>query len=739
VFVHGFRIPKIRGLVETGVDGGAAGGIDAAPPSSSLAISLPTVVKSKNLLYSSRMPNRFAVLTCALAFCLLGASAQNVDAAFPAGDTFRVIADSISIGKEKFSARLDAIRAEGREPLGLVLAGGSARAYAHIGVIQVLEDAGIRPDFIVANSMGAVVGMLYAAGVSPDTIAQIVGAVPLEFYFNLVLPTKGGIINADPFVGAVKEMVGDLDLSDTPIPIIVTGEDLKTRRQVELSAGEFSKAMATTFAMPAIFEPVPFGEFLLVDGGSTNLVPVEIAAKYSSRLIVSTAFYDKKMNYGNLLSVLSRTFDIGKTRSGIKALLAVSPIVIRNDVENISYMQFSSPAAIIELGRESALASIDEILGALPASSRSRRMPPELIEARAAFDLSIPRTLARLSRGALPDVVPSVRYKLRYKLFDAFERSAMELDGQMYGGLALSAAARMVRASVSSIMGLSGDPGRQWAVTMGMLANPFDTFLARTELRLWGDFGSLPEFFLEPDSLEILADLSWSSKGEGVVVRPSLSASIDYALDSGALGWETRAELTLDAGFGDRPLPPGAWAGFVSARAGAFADTLAEPGGSPRYGPEMTLKLGVARLGIAYRDGAALRGRVTGRFDMSGRGLSLERGDAYRGNALAGAAPIVIAANMEFVWLAKSLEFNAAELFLVKNMELGPYFDAVWLAGGGSGSTLNPDAFSLGLSYGTTLSFAGLAPIDLSLFLGLDNSGYPVLGVRAGRLFPAVK
>ena len=685
------------------------------------------------------MLNRLAVLICALTFCLSGASAQNVDTAFPADDTFRVIADSISIGREKFSARLDEIRAEGREPLGLVLAGGSARAYAHIGVIQVLEDAGIRPDFIVANSMGAVIGMLYAAGISPDTIAKIVGAVPPEFYFNLVLPTKGGIINADPFVGAVKEMVGDLDLSGTPIPIIVTGEDLRTRRLVELSAGEFSKAMTTTFAMPAIFEPVPFGEFLLVDGGSTNLVPVEIAAKYSSLLIVSTAFYNKDMNYGNLLSVLNRTFDIGKTRSGIKALLEVSPIVIRNNVENISYMQFSSPVAIIERGRESAQASIDEILKVLPATSKNRRMPPELIKARAMYDLSISPILARLRRGALPDVVPSVRYKLRYKLVDTFERSAMELDSQMYGGLALSAAAGMVRASASSIMGLSGDPGRQWAATVGMLVNPFDTFLAEAELRLWGDFRAMPAFFLKPASLEILTDLSWSSKGEEIVARPSLSAFLDYALDSGALGWETRAEVTLDAGLGDKPLAQGTWAGFVSARAGAFADTLAEPGGSPRYGPEMTLKTGIAYLGGARIGGAALRGRVAGRFDMSGRGLSLERGDAYRGNALAGAAPIVIAANMELVWLAKSLEFDAAELFLVKNMELGPYFDAVWLAGGGSDSTLNPDAFSLGLSYGTTLSFAGLTPIDLSLFLGLDNTGYLVFGVRAGRLFPAFK
>ena len=97
---------------------------------------------------------------------IAGAQAQNVDTVFPENDTFRVIAEPITVGVDAFSARLDKIRAEGREPIGLVLAGGSARAYAHIGVLQALEDAGIRPDFIVANSMGAVVGMLYAAGLS---------------------------------------------------------------------------------------------------------------------------------------------------------------------------------------------------------------------------------------------------------------------------------------------------------------------------------------------------------------------------------------------------------------------------------------------------------------------------------------------------------------------------------------------------------------------------------------------
>jgi NTE family protein len=68
---------------------------------------------------------------------------------------------------EAFSSKMEAIKALGREPLGLVLAGGSARAYAYIGMLEVLEERGIYPDFIVANSMGAIIGLLYAAGLSP--------------------------------------------------------------------------------------------------------------------------------------------------------------------------------------------------------------------------------------------------------------------------------------------------------------------------------------------------------------------------------------------------------------------------------------------------------------------------------------------------------------------------------------------------------------------------------------------
>ncbi|PKL05945.1 MAG: hypothetical protein CVV53_06875, partial [Spirochaetae bacterium HGW-Spirochaetae-9] len=467
------------------------------------------------LLYSSTMKYR----RIAVAFLLISALGkvfpQGVDRAFPPDDTLRVIVDPIPFGVEAFEARLERIREEeGRELLGLVLAGGSARAFAHIGVIQELEAAGIRPDFIVANSMGAVIGMLYAAGIPPARMADIVSALPLENYLSPVLPTKGGIIHADAFTAAVEMMVGSQDLSKAPIPIIVTAEDLRTRRQVELAAGEFARVMAATFAMPAIFEPAALGDFLLVDGGSTNLVPVEIAARHSSFLIVSTALYNKSMSFGNPLTVLNRTFDIGKTRAGMEDLLVVRPFVIRNDVEEISYMEFSSPEAIIERGRLSALDSIGTFAGLLPPSALHRPLSPELAAARALYEERIPARLADLRQGILPSLPASLRFTLKATILDAFEPSPMDLDGQAYLGLAMVGSAGKAKATLSSIVGLSGLAGREWGLAAGISANPIGAFHASAELRLWGDFGQAADLFLEAKSVETLATLSWSSRSD---------------------------------------------------------------------------------------------------------------------------------------------------------------------------------------------------------------------------------
>ena len=206
-----------------------------------------------------------ALAMLALAAPLAGAQPRDI---METATDLRMIATPIRPGEARLLERLDAVRAQGREPLALVLSGGSARAYAHIGALRVLEKAGIVPDLVVANSMGAIIGLLYASGFSPDDIERMIAALPAESFFDPVLPTNGGILNAERFAGFVRSLVGDLDLKDLDIPVIITAEDLQSRRHVDFSEGRVDRVMVAAFALPVIFEPIRMDGMSLVDGAS---------------------------------------------------------------------------------------------------------------------------------------------------------------------------------------------------------------------------------------------------------------------------------------------------------------------------------------------------------------------------------------------------------------------------------------------------------------------------------------
>jgi NTE family protein len=645
-------------------------------------------------------------------------AAGNVTSAFPENDPFRIIVDPLQFGIEGFEKRIAAIKSQGREPLGLVLAGGSARAYAHIGVLAGLEEMGIRPDFIVANSMGAVVGMLYSAGLSPALIEMIVETIPPEYYLNLVIPTKGGFINSDPFVAAAKHLVGDIDLAETRIPIIVTAEDLASRRQVELASGDFSTVMATTFAIPAIFEPVSFNGYRLVDGGTTNLVPVEIAARYTTKLIVSSALYAKTMDFANPITVLNRAFDIGKTRAGMAGLIEFDPFVIRNHVEDISYMEFSAPAEIISRGRKSTLARAADLRAYLGADQSAGAYAPGLEDARKKFETSIPAIVSLFKRGAFPEVAPSVRYALRLKYADDYERTAFPLEGGAFVGAAVYGSTGRIKASLMGLFSAAGEAGKQWGALAGLYANPFDSLRASAEFRIWGDFSPWPEFFFKPLSIETRAALDWRSEGDSAYFEPYAYGGFSYS-DSGGFEWDCRTGL----GFS---YIPKASESFFSMKGGAFA--LSDSAGLS-FGPEATFK-----AGIAIKDLAATRLRAFGRYGF-GVDTRLDSADAFRGLAPSNFSPFVAVANLDAVWLAKPLEFSLGELILINGVELGPFLDCAWA------SELGPAPASLsgGLSLNFTASFAGLKPFEFSIFGGIQTGALPVLGIRSSRLFPHIQ
>ncbi len=247
----------------------------------------------------------------------------------------------------------------------LNLSGGSARAFAHIGVIKRLEEEGLRPDVIITNSMGSIVGLAYAAGMRISDIEDLIKTISISEFFDLSFPSKGGIIDVRRFKAFVNYLFKDTDINDTPIPVYVVTEDLISKRQIVLSKGNLAEIMTASFALPVYFDPVNFEGFRLIDGGTSNLVPIAPFNSFLPNMVVSSTFYDAKVNLENPVTILNVTMDISKTRRAVSQIKKYKPFLIRCSVEDISYMAFDDGENIIRKGYESCGRDMPELVSYL--------------------------------------------------------------------------------------------------------------------------------------------------------------------------------------------------------------------------------------------------------------------------------------------------------------------------------------------------------------------------------------
>lgn len=286
----------------------------------------------------------------------------------------------IYYGLENTRERLE----NNNEPIwALNLSGGSARAFAHIGVLKKLEEEGLRPDVIITNSMGSIVGLAYAAGMSVADIEDMVITLKLSEFFDIVFPLKGGLIDLHRFEALMFALFGEMDLSETAIPVFVVTEDLRTKRQIILSEGDFVKVLKASFALPFYFEPVNIENFRLVDGGTSALVPVSPFIDLLPNMVVSSTFYAAEVNLNNPITIINVTLDISKSRRSVNEIKEFKPFLIRCDVEKISFMAFDEGDYIIRKGYDSTENVLPELFHYLS----SRGISPKLSEVEV-FDIT---------------------------------------------------------------------------------------------------------------------------------------------------------------------------------------------------------------------------------------------------------------------------------------------------------------------------------------------------------------
>ncbi|MGB0391369.1 MAG: patatin-like phospholipase family protein [Salibacteraceae bacterium] len=274
-----------------------------------------------------------------------------------------------------------------RPKIGLVLSGGGAKGFAHIGVIKLLEEVGIVPDYVTGTSMGSIVGGLYAMGYSPDELQKISDTTEWSSVLSNVVPLTEVTFSEKPYYGSfltelninksgvslpggliegqsLLELLSVLsrpvhgidDFHEFPIPFTCVATDIVNGVPVGISKGNITDAIRASMAIPTAFTPVEYDSLLLIDGGWTRNLPVKEAKDMGADIIISVdvgAPLKTKDELQSMISILDQTawlLSVQDTEEQLK----MSDIVVTPPVGTFSTFAFEEADTIIQLGYNEA-------------------------------------------------------------------------------------------------------------------------------------------------------------------------------------------------------------------------------------------------------------------------------------------------------------------------------------------------------------------------------------------------
>lgn len=171
--------------------------------------------------------------------------------------------------------------------IGLALGGGSARGWAHIGVLRALAEAGVVPDMVCGTSIGALVGAAYVDG-DLDRLENWARELTLQTIVGFLdFSIGGGLIKGEKLIEFFRSHFVDLQISALPLPFAAVATDLQTGREVWLQEGLVSDAVRASIALPGLFTPIEHEGRWLVDGGLVNPVPVSLCRAMGADLVIA--------------------------------------------------------------------------------------------------------------------------------------------------------------------------------------------------------------------------------------------------------------------------------------------------------------------------------------------------------------------------------------------------------------------------------------------------------------------
>ncbi len=357
---------------------------------------------------------------------------------------------------------------EGRPKIGLVLAGGGAKGAAHVGVIKVLEDLGVPIDYIVGTSMGAIVGGLYASGLSAAELEAAVKSIDWGDIFNDKPPRRDrdfrrklddddiliryklgfkdgsiqfprGIILGQKLNLALRDLsrraidVDNFDMLAIPFRAVAT--DIETGEPIALGRGDLATAMRASMAVPGVFPPVEIDDRLLVDGGLADNVPIDVAINMGADILIVVSFPVQLRTREKLTSAISlilQSLNLLIQQNQRLQLETLRPqdihiVPAMGDIGAGSFDRAADAIIVGETAAQNIVARLQGLVGSTtaPLMSAKRSSPPN--PERITVDF-----VRIVNKSRLADAL--ITSRLRLKVGDKLDTDELEKDiANIYG------------------------------------------------------------------------------------------------------------------------------------------------------------------------------------------------------------------------------------------------------------------------------------------------------------------
>jgi NTE family protein len=250
--------------------------------------------------------------------------------------------------------------------IGVALGGGGARGLAHIVMLEALDELGIKPHAMAGTSIGAVIGVLYAGGLSaaeirkeieyltalPESFEEAIKEKRLFGWLDFIDLSIGrtGLFKIDKFLDHIDETLGISRLEELPVPLKVVATDFWAHEEVVLDSGPIEEAVAASFAIPGIFKPIVQHGRVLIDGGMVNPVPYDLLQDECEVVIAIDVITPRRQRselVPSFTDTLFSTFQIAE-KAIVREKIKNSPptIYIEPKIEDVLALEFHKAAKI---------------------------------------------------------------------------------------------------------------------------------------------------------------------------------------------------------------------------------------------------------------------------------------------------------------------------------------------------------------------------------------------------------